>query len=317
MQESNFSQHSSHGNRSDVMKSAGTGQEVNDAQKKKDVFRPSLLNMETGRRDRWRDEERDTSSSVRKDRWRDGDKEHADNRRVDRWAENTPIRHFGEGRRATSERWTESGSRDTNYDQRRESKWNTRWGPDDKETEGLRDKWIDSSKDVDMPLDKVFSHVSSHGKDEGDGDNYRPWRSNSSQSRGRGEPQQHQMLTPNKQVPAFSYTRGRGENTPIFSAGRGKLNSGGNSLSSISAHGQSLGFLPDKGESHRDGPLRYSRMKLLDVYRTTDMLGYQTLLEGLSQVPSLTYEEPSEPLALSAPNAEEMVFFRFFIFYFN
>ncbi|KAJ6728907.1 DEOXYURIDINE 5'-TRIPHOSPHATE NUCLEOTIDOHYDROLASE [Salix viminalis] len=60
-------------------------------QKKKDVFRPSLLDMETGRRDRWRDEERDTKSSLRKDRWRDGDKELGDSRRMDRWPENSSL----------------------------------------------------------------------------------------------------------------------------------------------------------------------------------------------------------------------------------
>ncbi|KAJ6403587.1 hypothetical protein OIU84_011910 [Salix udensis] len=60
-------------------------------QKKKDVFRPSLLDMETGRRDRWRDEERDTNSSLRKDRWRDGDKELGDSLRMDRWPENSSL----------------------------------------------------------------------------------------------------------------------------------------------------------------------------------------------------------------------------------
>ncbi|KAL5777981.1 hypothetical protein ACOSP7_010907 [Xanthoceras sorbifolium] len=307
--ESHISQYPSHGNRSDVMKLSGTGEEVNDTPKKKDVFRPSLLDMESGRRDRWRDEERDTHSSMRKDRWRDGEKEHGDNRRMDRWTENSSIRSFGEARRTPSERWAESGNRDTNYDQRRESKWNTRWGPDDKEKEGLREKWTDSGKDGDLSLDKGLSHVASHGKDEREGDSYRPWRSNSSQSRGRGEPPHHQTLTPNKQVPSFSYSRGRGENTtPVFSAGRGKLNSSGNSLNSISTHSQSPGILSDKVESSHGEyrPLRYGRIKLLDLYRMTDMSSFQKLLEGLAQVPSLTQEEPLEPLAFYAPTTEEM-----------
>ncbi|KAB5569881.1 hypothetical protein DKX38_003674 [Salix brachista] len=60
-------------------------------QKKKDVFRPSLLDMETGRHDRWRDEERDTNSSLRKDRWSDGDKELGDSRRMDLWPKNSSL----------------------------------------------------------------------------------------------------------------------------------------------------------------------------------------------------------------------------------
>ncbi|KAH9758670.1 protein ESSENTIAL FOR POTEXVIRUS ACCUMULATION 1 [Citrus sinensis] len=306
--EGHFSQHPAYGDRSEIKKSSGTGEEMNEIHKKKDVFRPSLLDMETGRRDRWRDEERDTNSLVRKDRWRDGDKEHGDNRRMDRWTENSSSRHFGEARRTPSDRWTDSGNRDTNYDQRRESKWNTRWGPDDKETDGLREKWSDSSKDSDMHHDKGLSHVSGHGKDEKEGENYRPWRSNLLQSRGRGDPTHHQNLTPNKQVPAFSYSRGRGEGTPpVFSAGRGKLISGGNSINSVSTHSQSLAILSDRVESNHGEylPLRYSRTKLLDVYRMTDMRSYKKLIEGLAQVPSLTQEEPLEPLAFYAPNPDE------------
>ncbi|OMO87603.1 hypothetical protein CCACVL1_08894 [Corchorus capsularis] len=299
-----------HGSRSDVVKPSGNGEEMHDALKKKDVFRPSLLDMETGRRDRWRDEERDTHSSARKDHWRDGDKELSDTRRMDRWADNLPSRHYGEARRAPSERWTDSGNRDSNHDQRRESKWNTRWGPDDKDTEGSRDKWTDSGRDGDMPLDKGLSHLSSHGKDEREGDHYRPWRSASSQSRGRGEPPHHQTLTPSKQVPTFSYGRGRGENhSSTFSAGRGRGSSGGNSVASITSHRQPLGNISDKSEiGHGEpSPLRYSRTKLLDVYRRTDMRSYQKLIEELVQVPSLAQDEPLEPLALCAPSSDEMV----------
>ncbi|CAK7349285.1 unnamed protein product [Dovyalis caffra] len=287
--------------RSDSMKTSGNAEEMHE-QKKKDVFRPSLLDMETGRRDRWRDEERDTNSSLRKDRWRDGDKEVGDSRRMDRWMENSSTRHY-EARRAPSERWTDSSNRDTNYDQRRETKWNTRWGPDDKDTEGLREKWTDSGRDGDTTFEKGLSHHSSHGKDEREGDHSRLWRSNSSQGRGRGESPHHQTLTPNKQVPTFSYGRGRGENTSTFSLGRGRFSSSGISMNNISTNSQYSGAISDKGES---GPLRYSRTKLLDVYRTTDMKSRQ-LSNGFVQVPSLTLEESLEPLALCAPTAEEMV----------
>ncbi|XVF63888.1 hypothetical protein PTKIN_Ptkin09bG0122300 [Pterospermum kingtungense] len=306
--ESHLSPYPVHGSRSNVMKPSGNGEEMHDSLKKKDVFRPSLLDMETGRRDRWRDEERDTHSSVRKDHWRDGDKEPSDTRRMDRWADNVPSRHYGESRGAPSERWADSGNRDSNYDQRRESKWNSRWGPDDKTTESSRDKWTDFGRDGDMLHNKGLSHLSSHGKDEREGDHYRPWRSTSSQNRGRGEPHHHQTLTPSKQVPTFSYGRAHGENHPsTFSAGRGKGSSGGNSGASIPSNHQSLGN--DKGEMDHgeQSPLRYSRTKLLDLYRRTDTRIYKELLEELLLVPSLTQNDALEPLALCAPNSDEMV----------
>lgn len=307
IQENNFNPHPAYGNRSDIMKSSGNGEDMHETHKKKDVFRPSLLDMESGRRDRWRDEERDTNSSIRKDRWRDGDKDLGDIRRADRWMENSSTRHPGEARRVPSDRWSDSSNRDANHDQRRESKWNTRWGPDDKETESLREKWLDSSKDGDVHVEKGLSHVANHGKDEREGDHYRPWRSSSLQSRGRGEPPHHQSLTPNKQVPTFSHGRGRGESTPpTFSLGRGRGSYGG---SSINMRSQPLGTVADSVESSHGEPyrLRYSRTKLLDVYRITDMSSNRKLVDGIAQGPYLTQDGPLEPLALCAPDSEELV----------
>ncbi|KAK8623345.1 hypothetical protein V6N13_118231 [Hibiscus sabdariffa] len=299
--------------RPEVMKRLGNGEGMHDTPKK-DVFRPSLLDMETGRRDCWRDEERDTHSSVRKDHWRDGDKELSDTRRMDRWADNMPSKQFGEARRAPTERWSDSGNRDSNNDQKRESKWNTRWGPDDKNNEKSQDKWADSRRDSDMLLDKGLSHLSSQGKDVREGDHYRPWRSTSSQSRGRGEPPHHQTLTPGKQAPTFSYGRGRGESPhpSTYSGGHGRGSFGGNSGSSITAHHQSLGIISDKLDiDHgQPSPLRYGRKKMLDLYMRTDMRGYQKLVEELVSVPSLSQNEPLEPLALCAPSTDEMLVLR-------
>ena len=264
--------------------------------------------METGRRDRWRDEERDTnSSSVRKDRWRDGDKELGDTRRTDRRTENSS-RHYGEQRRVPSERWTDSSNKDSNFEQRRESKWNTRWGPDDKEAESLREKWIDSGKDSNSSLDKRPPLVANHGKDEREADSFRPWRSSAAQGRGRGDPSNNQ--TPlSKQSPAHSYNRGRGENTSYtFSVGRGR-GSSGSSVNNAYSHPHSLGNFSDKDETGHGDPhqLRYARTKLLNLYRSSDLRLNRRLGDGFVEVPSLTMDEPVEPLALCPPNSEEMV----------
>ncbi|KAL4331944.1 hypothetical protein GQ457_07G026230 [Hibiscus cannabinus] len=297
------------GNQSVVMKPLGNGKEIDDSPSKKDAFRPSLPDKVTSQH-RWRDEEREAHSSVRKDHWRDGDKEPSDTPKVNRWAENLPSRQFGEVHRAASERRIDSSNKDSSYDQRRESKWNTRWGPDDKKTESLSDKWADSGRDGDKPLEKGLSHLSINGKDDREGDHYRPWRSSSSQSRGRGEPLHHQILSPKKQAPTFSYGRGLGENHPsTFSAGRGRGIPGGNPGASIPSYHPSLGALSFKGENDRGepSPLRYSRIKLLDIFRRTEMIIYNKLLEGFVSVPSLTLNEPLEPLSLCAPNSDEMV----------
>nr|XP_043614542.1 protein ESSENTIAL FOR POTEXVIRUS ACCUMULATION 1-like isoform X2 [Erigeron canadensis] len=284
--EGNSSPFPTFGNRVDIMKSPGNDDRVLDSQKKKDVFRPSVLES----RERWRDEERDTNSFVRKDRWRDGDKEVAvgENRKLDRWVDNsTAGKHYGETlRRAPTEKWGDSGNKETSNDQRRESKWNLRWGPDGKETDGMHD------------------HEAPH---EREGDHPRPWRSNSALNRGRGDSQHHQSPGVNKPTPMFTHGRGRGENhNPTFSLGRGRGAPGGSPMNNKSTHLQSAGSFTDVGDRWHDdmSPLRYTRAKLLDVYKVTDLKG--RMLDGVGQVPSLTQEEALEPLALISPTSEEL-----------
>ncbi|OVA04520.1 GYF [Macleaya cordata] len=306
--ESHLSPYPGYASRSDISKSSGNGDEIHDTEKKRDVFRPSMHDPESGRRDRWRDEERDTGSAIRRDRWREGDKELTDTRKIDRWVDNSSIRHTGEARRAPSERWTDSSNREGNYDQRRESKWNTRWGPDDKESESWHEK-LDVGRDGEVPRDKGLPYLSNHGKEDREGDHYRPWRSTTSQNRGKGESPHHQIQVPSKQTP-FGYGRSRGDNAPpTFSIGRGRVSSTGSTMKSISSNSYSSGTVLEKGESgHGDpSPLRYSRTKLLDVYRMTDLRSYRKPLDGFAEVPSLTQEEPLEPFALSAPTPEETV----------
>ncbi|KAL0432425.1 UNVERIFIED_CONTAM: protein ESSENTIAL FOR POTEXVIRUS ACCUMULATION 1 [Sesamum latifolium] len=305
VQESHFSSVPAQANRSDITKLLGAGEDLNANQNKKDVFRPSIRDVESVRRDRWRDEERDTNSSVRKDRWKDEEREHSNNRWADRWTDSSG-KQYGEVRRAPGERWTDSTNRDS-HDQRRESKWNTRWGPDDKEAYAVREKWGDSIKETDLHLDKGSSQPPHHLKDERDGDHYRPWRSNSSYSRGRADPH-HQASTPNKQVPTFSHGRGRTENpAPTFSLGRGRSSLTGGSVTSVNL--QSRGPILERGDIGDGKPhtLKYSRTKLIDIYRTTDMRPYTKFLEGVIQVPSLTEEGSVEPLAFCAPAPEELV----------
>ncbi|KAL2894713.1 GRB10-interacting GYF protein 2 [Bienertia sinuspersici] len=286
--------------RSDFIKSPGNGEELHESHKKKDVFRPTFLDAEPGRRDRWRDEERDTNPSARRDRWREGEKEIGDSRKTERRADTS--RNFGEARRAPSDRWADP-NRENSYDQRRESKWTSRWGPDGKEM----DKWADAGKHGDMPQDKGPSPLLNHGKDEREGDHYRPWRPSSLQSRAKGEPPHHQTQITAKEGPMFGHGRGRGDTAQTFSVGRGRVSYGSGNLSNYSVHSHPSGLNSDRGDNgHGEpSPFRYNRTKLLDVYRLTDLRSSNKILDGLTQVSSLTQEEPLEPLALSPPTPEE------------
>ncbi|XP_022869662.1 uncharacterized protein LOC111389045 [Olea europaea var. sylvestris] len=173
----------------------------------------------------------------------------------------------------------------------------------------MREKWGESNKESDMLLDKGPFHPPYHGKDEKDVDHYRPWRPNTSYRRGRGEPL-HQALTPNKQVSTFVHGRGRGENpAPTFPLVRGRISSGGSSVTNIYIPPQPVGSFSEKVESGHgeQSALRYSRIKLLNMYRITDMRSFAKLLGEVDQVPSLTLEEPLEPLAFCTPTPEELV----------
>jgi hypothetical protein len=46
---------------------------------------------------------------------------------------------------------------------------------------------------------------------------------------------------------------------------------------------------------------------LLDVYRVTNMGRNRKFVDDFVQVPSLTQDEPLEPLALMTPSSEELV----------
>ncbi|XP_075518877.1 protein ESSENTIAL FOR POTEXVIRUS ACCUMULATION 1-like isoform X3 [Primulina tabacum] len=304
--ENHFSPVPGHSSHSDVVKLPGNGDDLDVNYKKKDVFRPSFMDMESGHRDRWRDEERETNSAIRKDRWKEGERENTDNRRVDHWTDSSG-KQYGEAFRGPGDRWTDTGKRES-HDQRREKKWNSRWGPGDKETQALRERG-DSDKEVDMNHDKGSSYIPYHGKDEKGAEHHRPWRSNSSYSRGKADPS-HQSSAQNKPIHAFSHGRGRGENPAptILSLGRGSVSSEGSSFLHMDTDFQARGFVSGKSESSRGDshPLKYDRSKLIDIYRTSNMRSRANLFEGDVKVPSLTEEEPVEPLAFCVPTPDEL-----------
>ncbi|PIA52597.1 hypothetical protein AQUCO_01000464v1 [Aquilegia coerulea] len=287
---------------SDSLKSSANGEKSNDTGKKKDVFRPSVFNKESSHHDRWR-EERDSSSALRKDRWRESDKELGDTRKMERWTYSSN-KNVGEPTHASSERWTDSSSRESNFDQRREGKWSTRWGADNHESKSRHENY----RDVESPRDKGLPHLTSHGKEEKDGEHRRPWRSSKSVSHSSesGEPP-HQIPNVNKKISSFGYSRTHGE-TNLSTTNHGRVSSEANFIKdSASPHSSSIAMSKVEGDSGEYSPLRYCRMQLLSVYRTTNLTSLRKPLDAFVDVPSLTEEKLLEPLALSAPTSEEMV----------
>ncbi|CAM0905280.1 unnamed protein product [Alopecurus aequalis] len=310
---------SSQGSRSDATKTSGNDEDMGSSAKKKDVFRASVLDGETGRRDRWRDDEREPNSGPRWTRWRETDKEHGDTRKVEKWSDDSS-KFSVDGRRPPQERWGDSNNKEGNYDQRREGKWSTRWASNDKESENWRDRWGDSGKEGDSSREKGFSQFVTHGKDgnihdkdtERDDNVSRSWKSSHPVGRGRGDSSYHLSQTSQKPSSMYGYGRGKpdAEITAFpssrgkFTPGTGSTNTGGTG-SSRPFH---LGLLSDRpgGASGDRTAFKYSRMKLLDIYRTTShVTDFKMPFDVCEEVSAFMQEEMLEPLALSAPTAEE------------
>ncbi|KAK8967755.1 hypothetical protein KSP40_PGU012833 [Platanthera guangdongensis] len=192
---------SHHSEPASSLKGSGSGKNFHEVEKRKDIYK-FLHDSETGYKDHWRDEERETKSAI-----------HRDHRR-ERWPDNS-MWHSGE--RRNSSRWSDSGNREISFDQRREGKWNTCWGPNDKE--------LQSSKDDDGPHQRIVSRLSGHGRNmvkEGEMHS-RSWRSNSSMISGKAQPSYQNPFTP-QQIHIPGYGHGNGENgLPLSPSGMATL----------------------------------------------------------------------------------------------
>lgn len=286
-----------------------------DGDKRRDWWRTMSTEADGGagtRRDRWREDERESSLLGRRDRWKEGG-DATDARRADRWAENlsTP-RDPVESRRAPpSERRSDPANRETNYEGRRDSKWNTRWGPEDKEKETRREKRSEFEKEGEGYRDRQHINSSRNENErEADASSRDRWRPHSITARSKGE-MPPLSITPPKTAPGFGTGRGRGDSTPSgFSVGRGRANFPG----SGPLHGSfpSIGSPPSVDRGDAGAGFRYPRAKLLDIYRKcSSSFSNRKLPEGFIEVPQLTQAEPFEPLAFFTPDMDEEVMSNF------
>ncbi|KAI5082783.1 hypothetical protein GOP47_0002526 [Adiantum capillus-veneris] len=252
------------------------------------------------RRERWREDERESSLLGRRDRWKEGGD--TTEKRADRWAENSSA--AAESRRTPlSERRSDSASRETNYETRRDSKWNTRWGPEDKDKETRRDKRLDFEKEGEGHRDKQHPSSNRNENDrEADASARDRWRPHSITARSKGEIPPPLSSTPPKAAPGFGIGRGRGDTTSAgFAIGRGRAG-----INPVHGTFSSIGSPPGVERGDGGSGFRYPRAKLLDIYRKCSVsFSDKKYPEGFIEVPQLTQADPFEPLAFFTPDMDE------------
>ncbi|KAE9584459.1 putative GYF-like domain-containing protein [Lupinus albus] len=258
------------------------------SQDKKD-WRKTAPDVDINRR--WREEERDTSLLGRRDRRKD-------DRRPD-------ITSTSENRSLPSDRWHDS--RGSGHDSRRENKWSSRWGPEDKEKDSRSEKKNDAEKE-DGHIEKQSSSVSNRAGSDRDPDSRDKWR-----PRHRLEAQAAGVAT-YRAAPGFGQEKGRAEGPNVgFSPGRGRANINGNLQIGRPPLGSSVGsVLVDKNKailgksSLGVGSYYYPRGKLLDIYRKQKVdPTFESIPSGMEHTSPVTQHGSIEPLAFVAPAAEE------------
>ncbi|XXG49814.1 hypothetical protein AAC387_Pa02g3881 [Persea americana] len=252
---------------------------------------------------RWREEERETGLLGRKDRRKEGD----EYRKSDRRTDNASVREASETRALpSSDRWHDVNSRSSGHDSRRDSKWSSRWGPEDRDKDSRAEKKPDADKE-DSHNEKQAFVVGNRIASERESDSRDKWRPRHRQEVHSGGSAVYRA------APGFVLERGRleGSNTG-FAPGRGRSNSIGSAYSRPFSVGPIGSAPPDKnelilGKSGISSPtFCYPRGKLLDIYRKHKHIPYfDSVPDGFEEVPPITQLGCIEPLAFVAPDAQE------------
>ncbi|XP_059633483.1 protein ESSENTIAL FOR POTEXVIRUS ACCUMULATION 1-like isoform X2 [Cornus florida] len=241
---------------------------------------------------RWREEERETGLLGRRDR-----------RKVDR-RDNSSGRETTDNRALpSSDRWHDTNNRNSGHETRRDIKWSSRWGPEDKDKESRTEKRTDVEKE-DGHNDNQSFVVSNRAVSERDSDSRDKWR-----PRHRMEGNSS-MPGPYRAAPGFSLERGRVEGSNMgFTLGRGRSSMAVTRLSSASpigaAHFDKNEVVHGKPSPSADA-FCYPRGKLLDIYRMQKLdPSFVTVPTHLEEVPPITQVTLVEPLAFASPDEEE------------
>ncbi|KAL6894185.1 hypothetical protein ACP4OV_008283 [Aristida adscensionis] len=297
----------SHGIHSDSANTSRNGDDRNNAAKKRNVFRPSVFDREAGHRDRRFDEGKEPNSDFRQSRWRETEKENSGMDNMD--SHRGPQEHQGC-----------YNFKEGNYDQRHDDRRKIQWSLSGRDSENWRDRSADSDKLNDASCEKGFSNSTGKGKNrdnpenktERDANISRSWTSSYFANHNTGGISDSLSRAPQKSSASIGYNRVRqaSENTNVASSHRNVI-SGASRVSSGSARPFRIGMFSSRpGGAFRDQCMRYSRMKLLEIYRQTDVGNFVIPLDDTEEMSSLWLENPEDPLALVAPNAEEAAIFK-------
>ncbi|KAK1381631.1 protein ESSENTIAL FOR POTEXVIRUS ACCUMULATION 1-like [Heracleum sosnowskyi] len=250
--------------------------------------------IESGRR--WREEERETGLLGRRDR-----------RKTDRRVENAPGRESPDNRTVpASDRWHDVNNRSTIHEARRDNKWSSRWGPDDKEKDARIEKRAEVEKEDAQSENQVNSNSNrvSSERDPDARDKWRPRHRMEGNSSGPGS---------YRAAPGFGPERGRLEGSSMgFAVGRGRSKAAVSPPSSGpigDAHFGKEQCVPGKLSLLHEAYC-YPRAKLLDIYRGQQHdLASATIPDNWEEVHPVTQLTVVDPLAFVAPNIEEEAIF--------
>ncbi|XP_055810601.1 protein ESSENTIAL FOR POTEXVIRUS ACCUMULATION 1-like isoform X2 [Solanum dulcamara] len=232
-------------------------------------WRRTTMDTESGCR--WREEERETGLLGRRER-----------RKTDRRAEH------------------DVNNRNSGLDTRRDSKWSSRWGPDDKEKENRSEKRIDVDKEDVHNDGQTF--VANRTVSERESDSRDKWRPRYRMEGNSAAPSSYRA------APGFGQERGKVVGSNVgFNLGRGRSTG----ISVRPSSGGAIGASPFEhsvaGNSRiLTGIFCYPRGKILDIYRM-QKLGSSlcSMPENMEEVPPVTQVIAIEPLAFVIPNTEE------------
>jgi len=201
----------------------------------------------------------------------------------------------------SSERRHDATNRNSAHEARRDNKWSSRWGPEDKEKELRQEKKMEVEKE-DAQNDGQSAAIGNRDAEPRD-----KWRPRHRMEANSSAP------TPYRAAPGFGPDKGKVDGSTMgFTLGRGRSSS----VPLIKAPlGCPVGTdQVDKNENILGKPslsfeaFRYPRAKLLDIYRLQKRdPTFAIKPDTMEEVPSLTQIDIVEPLAFFTPDSEEQV----------
>ncbi|MCL7036606.1 hypothetical protein MKW94_005315 [Papaver nudicaule] len=269
-----------HGNSIDLVLKEGW--RLDGSQDKKDWRRNA---SDADNSHRWREEERETGLLGRRDR-----------RKEDRRLDNGSSREAADTRVLPSpDRWLDAGNRNSGQETRRDGKWSSRWGPEDKEKDSRAEKKLDVEReDIQNEKQSLGSNRATPDREIDSRDKWRPRHRLEIHSAGSSV---------YRAAPGFGLERGKVEGSNVgFAPGRGRSNINGRPSSAAPIGAPPAGT---HGISGMAGvSFHYPRGKLLDIYRKQKPTS-NDIPDGLKEVSSMGQSGLVEPLAFVAPSAEE------------